>query len=39
MMHEASLPADPAPFSAAIAVLSLQAHEHARWDAFVEACP
>ena len=39
MMHEASLPADRAPSSAAIAVRSLQAHEHARWDAFVEACP
>ena len=39
MMHEASLPSDPAPSGAAIAVRSLQAHEHARWDAFVEACP
>jgi len=39
MMHEASLPPDPAPSSAAIAVRSLQAHEHARWDAFVDTCP
>ena len=39
MMHEASRPPDPAPSSAAIAVRSLQAHEHARWDAFVDACP
>ena len=54
MMHEASLPPDPAQSSAviaasapltaatragAIAVRSLQAHEHARWDAFVDACP
>ena len=39
MMHEASLPADRAPSSAAIAVRSLQTHEHARWDAFVKACP
>lgn len=51
MMHEASLPPDPARPSAAfcaqpelaqaaaIVVRSLQAHEHERWDAFVEACP
>ena len=39
MMHEASLPPDYAPSSAAIAVRSLQAHEHARWDAFVDTCP
>lgn len=39
MMHEASRPPDPAPSSSAIAVRSLQAHEHARWDAFVDACP
>jgi FemAB-related protein (PEP-CTERM system-associated) len=39
MMHEASLPPDQAPSSAAIAVRSLQAHEHARWDAFVDTCP
>lgn len=39
MMHEASLPPSPAPSSAAIAVRSLQAREHARWDAFVEDCP
>ncbi|KAB8061275.1 FemAB family PEP-CTERM system-associated protein [Janthinobacterium sp. FT14W] len=45
-MHEASLPFDlpaPAPGSmpraSAIAVHSLQGHEHARWDAFVDACP
>ncbi len=39
MMHEASLPPDPASSSATIAVRSLQAREHARWNAFVEACP
>ncbi|SFX40387.1 FemAB-related protein, PEP-CTERM system-associated [Janthinobacterium lividum] len=39
MMHEASLAPDPAPSSAAIAVRSLQGHEHARWDAFVDTCP
>lgn len=39
MMHKATLPVDPAPSSTAIAVRSLQAHDHARWDAFVEACP
>ncbi|UQV48185.1 FemAB family PEP-CTERM system-associated protein [Janthinobacterium lividum] len=38
-MHEASLPFDPAPSRASIAVRSLQGHEHARWDAFVETCP
>ncbi len=39
MMHEASLAPDPAQSSAAIAVRSLQGHEHARWDAFVDTCP
>ena len=47
MMHEASLPPDrPAPPSAAaqggaITVRSLppQAQAHARWDAFIHACP
>ncbi|KAB8067015.1 FemAB family XrtA/PEP-CTERM system-associated protein [Janthinobacterium violaceinigrum] len=45
-MHEASPPFDlPAlapgtmPRASAIAVRSLQGHEHARWDAFVDACP
>ncbi|WP_215409430.1 FemAB family XrtA/PEP-CTERM system-associated protein [Janthinobacterium sp. JC611] len=45
-MHEASLPFDlPAPppgdmpRASAIAVRSLQGHEHARWDAFVDTCP
>ncbi|KAB8052717.1 FemAB family PEP-CTERM system-associated protein [Janthinobacterium rivuli] len=38
-MHEASLPPDPLHCSAAIAVRSLQEHEHARWDAFVDTCP
>ncbi|MEG1051414.1 MAG: FemAB family PEP-CTERM system-associated protein [Janthinobacterium sp.] len=38
-MHEASLPPDPLHCSAAIAVRSLQGHEHARWDAFVDTCP
>ncbi|WP_219118248.1 FemAB family XrtA/PEP-CTERM system-associated protein, partial [Janthinobacterium sp. UMAB-56] len=37
-MHEASLPSDPAPSGDAIAVLPLQPHEHARWDAFVDTC-
>lgn len=39
MMHEASLPPDSLHCSAAIAVRSLQEHEHARWDAFVDTCP
>lgn len=39
MMLEASLAPNPAPSSAAIAVRSLQEHEHARWDAFVDTCP
>ncbi|WP_150130920.1 FemAB family XrtA/PEP-CTERM system-associated protein [Janthinobacterium sp. LM6] len=39
MMHEASLPPDTLQCSAAIAVRSLQGHEHARWDAFVDTCP
>ena len=48
MMHEARLPPDHPPLPAAsaagprpgaIAVQQLQRHEHARWDAFVLACP
>lgn len=40
MMHEASLAPDQAQStSTAIAVLPLQPHEHARWDAFVDTCP
>ena len=49
MMHEARLPPAPPPAPAAahaggqrpgaIAVLQLQRHAHARWDAFVLACP
>ena len=39
MMHEASLAPDPLQSRAAIAVRSLQGHEHARWDAFVDTCP
>ncbi|MGK5080786.1 FemAB family XrtA/PEP-CTERM system-associated protein [Janthinobacterium sp. HLX7-2] len=46
MMHEASLPLDrpprpvaTAPRPGAISVLQLQQHDHARWDAFVLACP
>ena len=40
MMHEASLAPDPTQSTSnAIAVLPLQPHEHARWDAFVDTCP
>ena len=46
MMHEASLspchataPDGAAPRPGTIAVHQLQPHEHARWDAFVQACP
>lgn len=39
MMHEASLLPDTAQSSDTIAVRALQPHEHARWDAFVDACP
>ncbi|CAM2750524.1 Uncharacterized protein involved in methicillin resistance [Janthinobacterium lividum] len=39
MMHEASLAPDPVQSSTAIAVRSLQGHEHGRWDAFVDTCP
>ncbi|MCC7641873.1 MULTISPECIES: FemAB family XrtA/PEP-CTERM system-associated protein [unclassified Janthinobacterium] len=39
-MHEASLAPDPTQSTSnAIAVLPLQPHEHARWDAFVDTCP
>lgn len=46
MMHEAGVPLDSPPLPAttvpragAISVLRLQQHDHARWDAYVMACP